>query len=66
MPPEDSHGAVMERPDWEWADMTDDRLFWYAGGRLMRGSIEAARGEREAKVVHDFTADRFKALEAPY
>ena len=59
-------GEVVERLDWEWADIADDRLFWCANGCLLRGSVEAALGEREPKLIHDFRGDRFKPLEAPY
>ena len=66
VPPERSDRETVERPDWEWADVADDRLFWCANGCLLRGSVEAAIGEREPKLVHDFRGDSFKSLQAPY
>lgn len=58
-------GQVLQRPDWEWADVDRDRLVWAAHGILYSAQF-GDEGLSEEKVLFDFSSLSFENREAPY
>lgn len=58
-------GALLEFPDWEWADWDRGALVWAEEGKLFRSPLPAAE-ELQPAVIHDFNKYEFEPLEAPY
>lgn len=58
-------GEVLERPDWEWADLDRKRLVWAASGRL-HAARPTAGGLKDETLLFDFNPLRFERLAAPY
>ncbi|MBX3747053.1 MAG: hypothetical protein KF833_17230 [Verrucomicrobiae bacterium] len=59
-------GAVLQHPDWEWADRDGDSVLWGNGGCLYRARINRSHGVGTPKVLHDFNEMKFEAIPAPY
>ncbi|HIC80153.1 MAG TPA: hypothetical protein EYH07_04920 [Kiloniellaceae bacterium] len=53
-------------PDWEWAEWDGRTLVWAEKGRLFRAALKGDTQVAPAKLLHDFNADRFEAVAAPY
>lgn len=63
--------AELLRHTWEWADIDGDRLSWAEAGKLYAGRITRASAKldeplEDVRMLHDFNAMTFEALEAPY
>jgi hypothetical protein len=58
-------GAVVDHPEWEWADIDRKRLVWVAKGVLYAAKIHG-KGLGEVKVLRDFNDMEFEAIPAPY
>lgn len=59
-------GAVLQHPDWEWADRDGDSVVWGSGGCLYRARINRSHGIGTPKLLHDFNEMKFEAIPAPY
>lgn len=58
-------GAVIEQPDWEWAEWDRGALVWAEHGKLFRAPLSSKEGFAPS-FVHDFTEYKFEAVKAPY
>lgn len=58
-------GAVVELPDWEWAEWDLGALVWAEHGKLYRSAL-AKDGALAPALVHDFTDYVFETVKAPY
>lgn len=58
-------GEVLDRPEWEWADVDGDRFVWAEQGSLFRGQL-GPNGLKGVKALYDFNAMTFEKLVAPY
>jgi hypothetical protein len=59
------NGDSINCPDWEWADLDNDRLVWASGGKLHAGLFRDGK-LCQTKVLHDFNGMKFEAIAAPY
>lgn len=57
--------ATIALPDWEWADIDRKRLVWATKGQLFSGHVDYEK-IYEQKLLYDFNAMTFEAIEAPY
>jgi hypothetical protein len=57
-------GVRQERPDWEWAELWQDRLHVAARGALWE--VPAAEPGAEPRRLHDLNGLSFEAVPAPY
>jgi hypothetical protein len=62
---QESTGAVLAFPEWEWADFDRNRVVWAADGQLRTARLGTGKltGER---LLHDFNGLKFEAIAAPY
>jgi hypothetical protein len=58
-------GAVVELPEWEWADLDGQRLVFARRGCLMSGRL-AVDGTIQEKLIADLNDMRFEPRRAPY
>jgi hypothetical protein len=58
-------GAVLDHPEWEWADLDRKRLVWVTKGVLYAAKIHG-KGPGDVKALHDFNDMAFQAIAAPY
>jgi hypothetical protein len=58
-------GALIEQPDWEWAEWDRGALVWAEHGKLYRAP-PPSEGGLKPSLVHDFTDYEFEAVKAPY
>ncbi|QDT63065.1 hypothetical protein [Calycomorphotria hydatis] len=68
----DEHSIVNEKsgltlafPNWEWAEIDDNRLVWASEGKLFAGTV-SIEGLRDEAMLYDFNSMKFQAVEAPY
>jgi hypothetical protein len=59
-------GAVLQHPDWEWAERDDGSVVWASGGCPYRAGINRSNGIGNPKLLHDFGGMKFEAIAAPY
>ncbi len=59
-------GAVLQHPDWEWAERDGDWVVLASGGSLWRARINRSHGIGTAKLLNDFDDMKFEAIAAPY
>lgn len=57
--------AIIDRPDWEWADLDGKRLVWTEAGRLHAAYL-TSNGLKTPMVLHDLNDMTFSAIAAPY
>ncbi len=58
-------GKLLEFPDWEWAEIDENRLVWATCGKLFAGQLQDG-GLQEETELYDFNQMTFEPLEAPY
>lgn len=58
-------GTEIDCPDWEWADLDNERLVWACHGKLLAG-IVTPDGLANETELFDFNPMKFKAIKAPY
>ena len=58
-------GESLPRPDWEWAEVDDERIVYASGGKLKALRVNADSIGEETE-LHDFNGMEFTAIEAPY
>lgn len=56
---------TLPSPNWEWADVDEDRVIWAQGGKLFAGQLNSD-GWDYVKELADFNGMRFEQLQAPY
>jgi len=59
-------GALIQHPDWEWAERDGDSVVWASSGCLYRARINRSKGIGNPKLLHDFGGMKFEAIPAPY
>lgn len=57
--------AVIEQPDWEWAEWDRGALVWAEHGKLCRAPLPD-KATLAPTLVHDFSGYTFEAVKAPY
>ena len=57
--------AGIDFPDWEWADLDDDRLVWISKGVLYASKLNS-KGLGSINTLYDFNPLVFERIEAPY
>lgn len=62
----ETKGAVIQHPDWEWADRDGESVVWASAGCLYRARINRSKGIGNPKLLHDFRGMKFQAIAAPY
>jgi hypothetical protein len=60
-----ANGSIIEKPDWEWADIDCNRLLWAEHGKIMAGVI-TEHGLPDERELFDTNPLIFTALAAPY
>jgi hypothetical protein len=58
-------GTTLDHPEWEWAELDRERMFWVSKGVLYAAKIHG-KGPGEVKILHDFNDMGFEAIAAPY
>lgn len=58
-------GRADKHPDWEWAEVRNERLLWAANGALWSGRVAEADLVARRQLI-DLTAMQFEAIAAPY
>jgi hypothetical protein len=58
-------GAILGFPEWEWADVDEERLVWATAGRLWAANLSQG-GLCQERELADLTGMRFERLRAPY
>lgn len=54
----------IDHPDWEWAELDNERLAWASQGKLFAGVVTPDGLANEVELI-DFSPMKFKAIEAP-
>jgi hypothetical protein len=62
----DAKRNATAHPDWEWAEVDDERIVWCANGSLYAATCKKGSPPGTAKLLHDFNPYAFSAIEAPY
>lgn len=68
----DEHVLISEnneefpRLDWEWAEQDGKNIVYASGGKLWRQRISSRTKFAEPKLIHDFSAEAFEQIKAPY
>ena len=57
--------AEIACPQWEWAELDNERLVWACHGKLFAGVV-TPDGVADETELFDFTPMKFKAIQAPY
>ncbi len=57
--------VVIERPEWEWAELDRKRLVWAEEGKLYAGYLRP-KGVVDERELYDFNKLTFERIEAPY
>lgn len=60
-----SAGLLLDRPDWEWADIDREWIVWASGGAIYRAAMGAG-GPEQARRLTDLNAMQFERIVAPY
>lgn len=53
-------------PDWEWAEIVNDRIVFAEHGCLFRRFVRSAKAISEPILIHDFSDHKFERIKAPY
>ena len=59
-------GALIQHPDWEWADRDGDSIVYGSRGCLYRARVNRSHGLGMPRLLHDFNGMKFEAIAAPY
>ena len=58
-------GLLKVCPDWEWADLDNDRIVWIANG-ILYGARMKSQGPGFVRALYDFNPLEFERRKAPY
>ncbi len=61
-----SSDVTIKKPDWEWADWVDNRVYYAEKGLLYKLNIQSSNMLSEPKILHDFNDYVFENKKAPY
>lgn len=61
-----ANGAIIAKPDWEWAEWVDNTISYIEQGCLYQIEIVNSNNLSGAKMLHDFNGYQFENIMAPY
>lgn len=61
-----ANGAIIAKPDWEWAEWVDNTIAYVEQGCLYQIEIVNSNKLSETKLLHDFNGYQFETKMAPY
>lgn len=61
-----SSDVTVKKPNWEWADWVDGRIYYAEQGFLFKLNIQSCNKLSEPKILHNFNNYKFENKTAPY